>query len=208
MSQFLFYFFGAMAIAGALAMVLSRNPVYGAVFLIGALISIAGEFLILGSPFLAALQVLVYAGAIMVLYLFVIMLLNVGASPDWRWWRSWRTYAGFILTGIIAVVIVSSVRDESPVAAVVYAGGNVKEIATLMFSDPTMLFLMQALAVLLLMAVIGAIYLGRHLTDEEEAIIEARRAAENRFVQPKPLTASSENVDAVAEQNSDGEPSA
>lgn len=208
MSQFLFYFFGAMAIAGAFATVLSRNPVYGAIFLIMTLFSIAGEFLILGSPFLAALQVLVYAGAIMVLYLFVIMLLNLGTSPDWLWWRNWRTYAGFVLTGIIAFVIITSLQGESPVAVAAYAGENVKEIATLLFSDPMMLFLMQALAVLLLMAVIGAIYLGRHLTDEEEAIIEARRATENRFIQPKPLTASSENADAVAEQNSDEEPSA
>jgi len=208
MSQFLFYFFGAMAIAGALAMVLSRNPVYGAIFLIMTLISIAGEFLILGSPFLAALQVLVYAGAIMVLYLFVIMLLNLGASPDWRWWRSWRTYVGFVLTGIVGVVIVASIRGESPVLAVAYAGENVKDIATLLFSDPMMLFLMQALAVLLLIAVIGAIYLGRQLTTEEEAIIEARRAAETRFIEPKPLTASSETVDVVAEKNSGEEPSA
>jgi len=173
----LFYLFGAMALGGALAMVLARNPVYGAIFLITTLIAVAGEFLLMGSPLLAVLQILVYAGAIMVLYLFVIMLLNLGASPDWRWWKSWRTYVGFGVVAVIAGVTLASVGSDAPVAAAdAFTSADVKSVARLLFSDPTMIFLMQTLGVLLLIAVVTAIYIGRHLTDKEKADLEAHES--------------------------------
>ena len=173
----LFYLFGAMALGGALAMVLARNPVYGAIFLITTLIAVAGEFLLMGSPLLAVLQILVYAGAIMVLYLFVIMLLNLEASPDWRWWRSWRTYVGFGVVALIAGVTLASVGSETPAAAAnAFTSADVKSVARLLFSDPTMIFLMQALGVLLLIAVVTAIYIGRHWTDEEKGRLAAHES--------------------------------
>ncbi len=173
MNLVLFYIFGGVAIGSALAMVLARNPIYSAVFLIVTLIAVAGEFLLLSAPMLAAFQVLIYAGAIMVLYLFVLMLLNLGARPDWKWWKSWRTYVAFGLVGVLAVVMLASVGSEAPVAQVGYVGQDVKAVARLLFSDPMMLFIMQALAVLLLIAVIAAVYLARHFTPEEAAELEA-----------------------------------
>lgn len=77
MENFLFYLFAALTIGGGLMLVLSRNTVNGAMYMILAFISTAGLFLLLEAYFLAVLQILVYAGAVMVLFLFIIMLLNV-----------------------------------------------------------------------------------------------------------------------------------
>jgi NADH-quinone oxidoreductase subunit J len=75
---FLFYFFFAMAVGGAIGVVVSKSPVGSLLFMVTALFAISGEFVLLEAHFLAAVQIIVYAGAIMVLFLFVIMLLNLG----------------------------------------------------------------------------------------------------------------------------------
>jgi len=177
----LFLIFGVVAVACGLAMILSRNPVYGAIYLIGCLIALAGEYVLLNAPFIAALQVLVYAGAIMVLYLFVIMLLNLGHDPGFRWWKNWRTYAALALTGLLGYATMAQhVRDLSrTVSREGMAGYPVHDIARQMFQDPMLVFLIEALGVLLLMAVVGAIYLGRRLRPDEQALInrQAARAA-------------------------------
>jgi len=74
---FLFYIFGALAVAAAVLVVTQKNPIYSAIFLILTLFSVAVLFLLLNAQFVAAVQVLVYAGAIMILFLFAIMLLNI-----------------------------------------------------------------------------------------------------------------------------------
>src|SRR5256714_2070751 len=79
----LFILFGAMAVGCAVAMVAQRNPLYSAISLIGVFVSLACLYLLLAAPFIAAVQVIVYAGAIMVLVVFVIMLLNV-EEPERR----------------------------------------------------------------------------------------------------------------------------
>src|SRR5438046_2835981 len=76
----LFILFGAMAVGCAVAMVAQRNPLYSAISLIGVFVSLACLYLTLQAPFIAAVQIIVYAGAIMVLVVFVIMLLNVEAE--------------------------------------------------------------------------------------------------------------------------------
>ena len=121
MSLVLFYIFGVAAVACALTMILARNPVYSALYMIGCLIAVAGEFVLLDAPLLAALQVLVYAGAIMVLYLFVIMLLNLSDDPGFRWWTNWRTYVGLILTGLMGFAAVWK-YVANPQAGVAAAG--------------------------------------------------------------------------------------
>src|ERR687893_1809699 len=75
--QFLFVLFGGMALGCAVAMVAQRNPLYSAISLVGVFVSLACLYMLLQAPFIAAIQVIVYAGAIMVLVVFVIMLLNV-----------------------------------------------------------------------------------------------------------------------------------
>ena len=74
----LFLAFGAVAVAGAVNLLVQRHPINGALSLIAVMAALAGEYLLLGAEFVAAVQVIVYAGAIMVLFVFVIMLLNAG----------------------------------------------------------------------------------------------------------------------------------
>lgn len=78
MEAFLFYFFFALAVGGAIGVVTSKSPVGSLLFMVITLFAISGEFVLLEAHFLAAVQIIVYAGAIMVLFLFVIMLLNLG----------------------------------------------------------------------------------------------------------------------------------
>jgi NADH-quinone oxidoreductase subunit J len=78
MTVFLYYFFFVLAVGGAIGVVLSKNPVGSLLFMVTTLFAISAEFVLLEAHFLAAVQVIVYAGAIMVLFLFVIMLLNLG----------------------------------------------------------------------------------------------------------------------------------
>ena len=89
----LFFVFAVIAIAGALGMLVSRSPVVSALWMVLNLFSIACLYLTLNAPFVGIIQILVYAGAIMVLFLFVIMLLNLGNDfePDMR--RTWKSFA-------------------------------------------------------------------------------------------------------------------
>src|SRR5688572_31264648 len=80
----IFFFFAAVAVVFALVVVLHRNPVVGALSLVASFFALAVMYVLLEAPFLAALQVIVYAGAIMVLFLFVIMLLNLQHAPEPR----------------------------------------------------------------------------------------------------------------------------
>ncbi|HPU84975.1 MAG TPA: NADH-quinone oxidoreductase subunit J [Candidatus Latescibacteria bacterium] len=173
MSLVIFIVFGCVAVGCALAMVFARNPVYGAIALIVCLAALAGEYLLLDAPLLAAFQILVYAGAIMVLYLFVIMLLNVRREEGCRWCTDWRTYLGFALAGLIGISFLfkaSNVAHPAPPAGFhVY---DVTGVAYTMFTDPTLLFIIEALGVLLLMSVVGAIYLGRRFSAEEESLLK------------------------------------
>ncbi len=84
----IFWFFAAWAIVSALLCITRRNPIASALWLVSAMFALAAIFVLLNAQFIAAIQVIVYAGAVMVLFLFVIMLLNLGeGSPHWRrWW--------------------------------------------------------------------------------------------------------------------------
>ena len=82
METVVFFAMAALAVGSALLLVLFRNPVYSALSLVGTLFSVAGLFVLLDAHFLAAVQIIVYAGAIMVLFLFVIMLLNLGSADS------------------------------------------------------------------------------------------------------------------------------
>src|SRR5687767_14922321 len=101
MLVFFFILFGAMAIGCALAVVAQRNPLYSAISLIGVFISLACLYVTLAAPFIAAVQVIVYAGAIMVLVVFVIMLLNVEHEERRRPRLGYLVGAAVVLAGIM-----------------------------------------------------------------------------------------------------------
>src|SRR5882672_10063111 len=107
-----FSFLAATAIAGALLCITRRNPVASAGWLVVSMVSLAGLFLLLGSEFLAVIQILVYAGAVMVLFIFVIMLLNLGHAPsDIAGPAVW--IPGLVLAVVLAVELIT-LRVYSP----------------------------------------------------------------------------------------------
>src|SRR5258708_25221169 len=111
-----FYMCAALALAGALAVVMAKNPIRGAMGLLLTILSIAGLFLALHAQFLAAVQLIVYAGAIVVLFLFVIMLLGPSAStPSDRNGLLTRALSGcfFVLVGLAAIAAVASAAAEA-----------------------------------------------------------------------------------------------
>jgi NADH-quinone oxidoreductase subunit J len=149
-----------IAIASALGLVLKRNAIHGALFLVVNLGSVAALYLTLGAEFLAAAQVIVYAGAIMVLFVFAIMVLIPGkeeTGPDPR--RSWRLLAlpvgGLLLVQVLAIVLGTS----GPTPAGAPAPGGVEAIGRLLFTD--YLFPFELTSVLLLAAMVGVLLLAR-----------------------------------------------
>ena len=171
----LFFVFGALALAGALGVVLMRNPVHSALSLVSVLISIAVLFIIQDAQLLAAVQVIVYAGAIVVLFLFVIMLLGVDRHESLHDpVKSQRPLA--IAVGVVSVaafVVLGNANWTSGDLAsrgVLHPVGtnNVKAVADSLFT--TFLWPFELTAVLLVIAVIGGVVLARrsHLPAGEE----------------------------------------
>lgn len=156
----LFIVLAVVAIASALSMLLSRNAVYSALFLVINFATIAVFFLLLGSPFLAMAQVAVYAGAIMVLFLFVIMLLGaekLGGEDTlpWQKYYAWLLVGLFFLAGFYQVSL-AGLTDAQSTAFPGGFGGPV-EIGTILFNKYLVPF--EVTSVLLLVAMIGAIVL-------------------------------------------------
>jgi NADH-quinone oxidoreductase subunit J len=155
-----FLLIAAVAVASALGLILKRNAIHGALFLVVNLGSIAALYLMLGAEFLAAAQVIVYAGAIMVLFVFAIMMLIPGkeeTGPDPR--RSYRLLAaplGALLLFELAAVLAT--RWAAPATAPAPAG-SVEAIGRLLFTD--FLFPFELTSVLLLAAMVGVLLLAR-----------------------------------------------
>lgn len=160
------------AVAGAVLVVTARQPVHAALALVGTLLSVAVAYIMLDAHFLAAIQVIVYAGAIMVLFVFVIMLLNVERQPGvvrWPWLRP--TAYGVGLLGAVAVgaTVLGQSRPAPDQAAVdaVLQGGTPERIGTVLFSEYLLAF--HLVAVLLLTGVIAAVSLVQRSGDEADA---------------------------------------
>jgi NADH-quinone oxidoreductase subunit J len=164
-----FYIIGGLTVIGAVATVSRRNPVVAAVCLVGTLFCSAGLYLLLHATFLAAMQVLVYAGAIMVLFVFVIMSVEHPEKEETGLFKSTGTKA----LGVLAMVallwrVVTVLRDprEIRVAGEVSDSfGDVASVGRLLFSD--YLFPFEAISVLLLTAIVGAVVVSRHRARQE-----------------------------------------
>ena len=159
MGTLTFLIVAVLAVASALGLVLRRNPIHGALFLVVNLGCVAVLYLMLGAEFLAAAQVIVYAGAIMVLFVFAIMVLIPGkeeTGPDPR--RSTRVLAlpvGAVLFGLLVFIIAR--RTAAPIPP--GQSGNVESLGRLLFTD--FLFPFELTSVLLLAAMIGVLVLAR-----------------------------------------------
>jgi NADH-quinone oxidoreductase subunit J len=165
---FHFYLFGLFAIVSALLFVTRKSPVAAALWLVNTMFSLAALYVLLDAQFIGAIQVLVYAGAIMVVFLFVIMLLNLGhgVGGDIRS-IGWKIVAGAVGLAIVAEIFavtkaktaVTLTLPADFVAKQIDATGAIAPIAAPLFNEYLLAF--EVTSILLLAAVVGAVVLGK-----------------------------------------------
>lgn len=158
----LFLVLAIVAVASALGMLLSRNAVYAALFLVLNFVTVAVFYLLLGAPFIAMAQITVYAGAIMVLFLFVIMLLGAESLPgisNWRsiWFPGTLAIILFIEAAYLLIVKARPVGDVLQPDVSINTMENLRQLGTSLFSDYLLPF--EVVSILLLVAMVGAIIL-------------------------------------------------
>jgi NADH-quinone oxidoreductase subunit J len=170
---FHFYLFGIVAIVSALLFVTRKSPVAAALWLVNTLFCLAALYVLLDAQFIAAMQVLVYAGAIMVVFLFVIMLLNLGhpselADARGLWWKLAGGLVGLALLAEISALTRARLPEQltlipGTVAQQVAREGAIAPIARPLFTDYLLAF--ELTSILLLAAIVGAVVLGRRRSD-------------------------------------------
>lgn len=159
--QILFYVFATVSVASAVGVVLSKNPVNSVISLVVCFLSIAGHYILLNAQFLAVVHIIVYTGAIMVLFLFVIMLLNLNKSTEPQ--KSMLTRVAAVLAGgLFLITLLGALKNGVSIqaAAEFDAGtGLVETVGQSLFT--TFLLPFELSSVLFLSAMIGAVLLGR-----------------------------------------------
>jgi NADH-quinone oxidoreductase subunit J len=161
MHLILFLLFAGFCLAGAINLLLQSHPINSALSLIVVMTSLAVLYLLLGAEFLAAAQVIVYAGAIMVLFTFVVMLLNAGREERTMGSRTYRAVgfpAAVCVLGVIASVILSA--RGLGVAALSDGIVSTEDLSRVLFHELLLPF--EVTSVLVLIAILGAVALGRH----------------------------------------------
>src|SRR5215208_4015259 len=163
MVALLFILFAGLAIGCALAVVVQSNPLYSAISLVGVFISLAALYVMLAAPFIAAVQVIVYAGAIMVLVVFVIMLLNVEEEARRRPRLRFLLPAGVALAAVLiaeVTFILVSVQESNVLPTSSTSDvGLTRSIGAALFTRYLLPF--EITSILLLMAIVGAMTLAR-----------------------------------------------
>jgi NADH-quinone oxidoreductase subunit J len=171
MDALLFWILAVVAVTASLLVVFQRNPIYSVLLLIVSFAALSGFYLLLGAPFVAAIQIIIYVGAVMVLFLFVVMLLNLptedpptgyharmlgGAGPRWF---------GAALSGVLIVELFTALHRLQGVAMPGRdaAQPTVYDLGIKLFRDYAFAF--EATSVLILVAMVGAIILARRETN-------------------------------------------
>lgn len=178
-SQIAFYALAAIAVSSALGVILNRNAVYSMLSLILNLLSLALFFLMLGGLFIATIQVLIYAGAVMVLFLFVVTMLTPGGSAaegadPLRWqWGAGLGMGAILVGGLVyaafngALAADASATGASSLSAAIQAfGGNTEAFGMALFHGYAFPF--EITGILLVVAALGAVALGRRPTHADE----------------------------------------
>ena len=162
MFAIIFLIFAAIAIFCGISLVVQTHPIASALSLIGVMGSLAVLYLLLGAQFIAAAQLLVYAGAIMVLFVFVIMLLNAGSESQRRVLGVGKYLGIFLLAallGLLSFIIQAMLPRSDAVTFGGFAGGGPREIGRALFTHYLLPF--EVTSVLILIAILGAIVLAR-----------------------------------------------
>jgi NADH-quinone oxidoreductase subunit J len=160
-SLIIFFLLAAVAVFGAVSLILQREPIHGALSLIVVMVALAGLYLLIGAEFVAAVQIIVYGGAVMVLFVFVIMLLNAGEEER----TNFSKLAGFggiplalALSGLIAAALMRS-SGSLPSTASHGALTSTKTLSMLLFKDFAYPF--ELTSFLILVAILGAVVLAQ-----------------------------------------------
>ena len=163
MTALIFFIFAGIAVFCGVSLVAQTHPIASALSLIGVMGSLAILYLQLGGEFIAAAQVIVYAGAIMVLFVFVIMLLNAGAEGVSRQISNFAKYAGIFLLaaflGLISFVIQAMLPKTEGVIFGAFQGGTALNVGRKLFTVYLLPF--EVTSVLILIAILGAMVLAR-----------------------------------------------
>jgi NADH-quinone oxidoreductase subunit J len=160
----IFFVLAALAVGGALSLIFQKHPIHSALSLIVVMVALAGLYLLMGAEFVAAVQIIVYGGAIMVLFVFVIMLLNAGIEEH----TNFSKLAGFpglllafALTGFIAATIARS-TDTVQAASQLGTIASTRDLSNMIFQD--FVYPFELTSFLILVAVLGAIALAQRET--------------------------------------------
>ena len=160
--QILFWFLSVIALFSALMVITSKNPVYSVLWLIATFFAISGHYILLNAQFLAIVNIIVYAGAIMVLFLFVIMLMNLNKESEPKKNR-WLKMAGAVSGGCLLLILVAALKNtDIKMQEDMIGGGNIGLIKTLgkeLFTTYVVPF--EISSVLFLSAMVGAVVIGK-----------------------------------------------
>lgn len=162
MTPYIFWFLSVWALFSALMMVTSRNPVYSVLWLISTFFAISGHYILLNAQFLAVVNIIVYAGAIMVLFLFVIMLMNLNKETEPQKNR-WLKLVGALAGGCLLLVLVAALKDAELKSQQAMVGdgsiGLIKVLGKELFTRYVVPFEISSL--LFLSAMVGAAVIGK-----------------------------------------------
>jgi NADH-quinone oxidoreductase subunit J len=171
MEMAVFAVFALLAVGSSLVVIAHRSPIYSTLSLVVTLFSVAVLFVLLGAPFIATLQLLIYAGAILVLFLFVIMLLNVGRDEGipggHRLQLATAILGALVFTGMLGLLLRSALGGGPP-APLTEQAVSLSRLAQELFAEYLLPF--EIVGLLLLVAVIGATVIARRATEEELAV--------------------------------------
>lgn len=160
-TEILFGLLSIMAIFSGICVIFSRNPVYSVLYLIVTFFCIAGHYILLNAQFLAAVHIIVYAGAIMVLFLFVIMMLNLNNEEEPRK-PIWIQISAVVTGGIILLVLVGSLKGAETITMAQPQNSNIGLVGNLgkvLFTDFLVPF--ELSSILFLSAMVGSVLLGK-----------------------------------------------
>ncbi len=167
--QLLFYAFAAVAVLGALLVIAQKNPIYSVLALIVSFFGLSGLYVLLEAPFVAVVQIIIYAGAIMVLFLFTVMLLNVPREDAAEWdrthpfYRPWTMRVGAVLAVVMIVQLVWALSRTPGLGAGVADNrpgvSSVAELGRVLFTD--YMFAFEVTSILIIIAMVGAVVLAR-----------------------------------------------
>jgi NADH-quinone oxidoreductase subunit J len=166
-SQLPFFFFAAITVAGALAVVGQRNPVYSVMAIVGSFCGLSGLYVLLEAPFVAVVQIIIYAGAILVLFLFTVMLLNASREDGAEWdrthpyYRPGPTWIGGALALALLAQLVWAVSKfgtrAGAIGAEEPAASSVRLLGRVLFTD--YMFAFEVTSILIIAAMVGAVVL-------------------------------------------------